>query len=243
MIFSTFLSFGQLTATDFTATDCNGNPHNLFAELNNGKTVVLAWVMPCVGCDAGGRKADSSVNVLLQTFPDSVLLWIVDDGPPSDCNTLSSWTWAQQIFNGVTFGNYSNEIDQDDYGGFGMPHIVVIGADKKIYFNEFNGTADGIYTAIQNAILLATSVKTVSQVQNFTVSPNPAESTFKIISTTAIRHISIASMTGQIIKELSFGTAVLNPLVDISDFASGIFAVTVTDEKNHSQILQLVKTK
>jgi hypothetical protein len=38
------------TAADFTANDCNGTSHHLFAELNAGKVVVVAFVMPCTDC-------------------------------------------------------------------------------------------------------------------------------------------------------------------------------------------------
>lgn len=39
-------TFSQTTATDFTAEDCDGNVVSLFSELDEGKVVVIAWVMP-----------------------------------------------------------------------------------------------------------------------------------------------------------------------------------------------------
>ena len=39
-------TFAQ-TATDFTANDCAGTSHHLFAELDAGKIIVAAFVMPC----------------------------------------------------------------------------------------------------------------------------------------------------------------------------------------------------
>ncbi len=38
--------FSQTIATDFSVDDCNGNFVNLFSELDEGKVVVIAWVMP-----------------------------------------------------------------------------------------------------------------------------------------------------------------------------------------------------
>lgn len=38
--------FSQTIATDFSVDDCSGNFVNLFTELDAGKVVVIAWVMP-----------------------------------------------------------------------------------------------------------------------------------------------------------------------------------------------------
>jgi len=47
LILNTFGLIAQTNATDFTANDCDGVSHHLFSELDNGKVVVIAWVMPC----------------------------------------------------------------------------------------------------------------------------------------------------------------------------------------------------
>ena len=44
------LSIAQITATDYTLNDCAGNPHHLFAELDEGKVMVISFVMPCLSC-------------------------------------------------------------------------------------------------------------------------------------------------------------------------------------------------
>ena len=38
--------FSQEYATDFTVEDCDGVTHNLFSILDEGKVVVMVWVMP-----------------------------------------------------------------------------------------------------------------------------------------------------------------------------------------------------
>src|SRR5438067_299698 len=55
------ITFGQTTATDFTATDCNSASQSLFTELNAGKIVVLIWVMPCSVC-ISDAKDKISIN-------------------------------------------------------------------------------------------------------------------------------------------------------------------------------------
>lgn len=243
LFLSADIAHSQTMATDFTAIDCSGDSHNLFTELNSGKTVILAWVMPCVGCIVGTKRADSSFNSLIQTYPDSILLWIVDDGPPSDCNTLFTWTWNQQITNGSVFGNYSNEINQDDYGGFGMPHIVVIGANKQIYFNEFNGSADGIYSALQNAIQLATEVKKVNGKLRLEVYPNPIQEEIIIRSSELISDIKITSITGQILKVEHYNNGSLNPTIHMEGIAAGSYILSVIDVNGNSEIKKIIKNQ
>ena len=51
LLILSFLSGGaQNNATDFTALDCDGVSHHLFSELDSGKVIVIAWVMPCGPC-------------------------------------------------------------------------------------------------------------------------------------------------------------------------------------------------
>ena len=45
-LFISVLALPQTNATDFSVDDCNGEFHNLFTELDAGKVVVIAWVMP-----------------------------------------------------------------------------------------------------------------------------------------------------------------------------------------------------
>ena len=50
-------SFSQTIATNFTTNDCEGISYDLFDELDNGKVVIIAWVMPCGACISSSLTA------------------------------------------------------------------------------------------------------------------------------------------------------------------------------------------
>ena len=72
-------AYAQTTATDFTANDCNGIPHSLFDELDNGKVIVITWVMPCVPCATFAGYASDAVQYFATTHPGMVKNYLADD--------------------------------------------------------------------------------------------------------------------------------------------------------------------
>src|SRR5687768_13644455 len=71
-----FCSFGQTTATNFIANDCNGNSHNLFSELDSGNVIILVWVMPCGGCISAAQTASEIAESFSLTMPGRVRAYI-----------------------------------------------------------------------------------------------------------------------------------------------------------------------
>ena len=166
-LFSFLISTAQ-TATNFTATDCNSNSHELFSELNAGKTIVIVWVMPCSACISAAATASSVVSAM--SDPD-VLFYLVDDNGNTSCSTLSSWSTSNQLSPNSIFDNTGNLIDQSLYGIAGMPKTAVVGGGSShtVYLNQ-NGTVNvsDLQTAINNS-------KAVAGIQNtdiFGSSPN-----------------------------------------------------------------------
>ncbi len=235
------LGKAQTTATDFTAIDCLGGSHNLFTELNNGKVMVLVWVMPCSGCVNGAKAADSARQSLAASIPAGVFLYLICSGPPNDCTTLQSWSSANHLGHPTLFGNTNHEIDENNYGGFGMPHIVVVGPDHAIYFNQKDSTGAGVYDAVQNAINVATNVKSISNSLGFTVSPNPGSNALSIQYTKLIKSVTISSLNGAVVNDAVFSTGILNPRITISGMVSGIYLVKVVDEDGNTGIQKFIK--
>ncbi len=161
----------QTVAPDFTATDCNGVVHNLYSELNTGKVIVLNWVMPCGSCIGPSLTA---YNVSQSFASPNVLYYLMDDLGNTSCTTLESWADNYNIGpNRTAFS--TSAIVENNYGGVGMPHVVVVGPNHTIYFNGLNGAA-GNATAIQNAITSALSASGVPEPVNnvFSLSANPS---------------------------------------------------------------------
>ena len=171
---------GQTTATDFTATDCSSTSHTLFTELDGGKVVVLVWVMPCATCISDAKAAYDAVQSFATSNPGKVLYWMSDDAGNTSCTSLNSWASTNAIgpTNLVTFGNSGNTINEANYGGTGMPHVVVMGNNTHhIFYNQKNGSNDGVaITAAINSALATTGVTNISGAGNsIQLFPNPVK--------------------------------------------------------------------
>jgi hypothetical protein len=171
ILLSTLSSFAQTNATDFTANDCDGVSHNLFSELDNGKVVVIAWVMPCVTCITDPLNAYVAVESYAVSHPGQVKFYLADDYADETCQELT--TWADNFGFGNTTKFSDAAVDMGDYGQPGMPKVVVLGStNHKIYYNQ-NSSSQGIDIAIDLA--LSESTTSIKSNLNFTVNtyPNP----------------------------------------------------------------------
>lgn len=152
--------FSQGTAVNFSCDDCHGVSHDLFTELNAGKVVVIAWVMPCGGCINGALAAHSAVQNYASSHPGEVLFYLVDDYGNTSCSSLGGW--AEN--NGMTeFTPFSNAvISMSDYGTDGMPKVVVLGgSNHTVFYNENNQAIDAVN--ISNAIALALAAASLEE--------------------------------------------------------------------------------
>lgn len=230
------------TATDFTATDCDGNSHNLYTELASGKVVVLTWVMPCASCVNGGNAAEDAVQSFAVTNPGRVSYWMIDDFGDTPCPSLKSWANSNGITTPVFFGNTGNAIDENDFGGSGMPHVVVISSDKTILYNKKNGATNdkaGITSAISQGI--ATLNVAEIDVKAINISPNPATNVVRITYSKAIKEIMIVASNGQVVTTQTYFANKFNPSLDINSLAPGIYNLMITDADGKRGVQQIVK--
>ncbi|HJW29505.1 MAG TPA: hypothetical protein VJ508_09690, partial [Saprospiraceae bacterium] len=172
------ISFGFLlskaqVATDFTATDCNGNSHTLFDELNAGKVIVITWVMPCGECVAGALTAYNITQSFEADFPGRVKMYISDDYANTPCSSLNAWCTTYGLARAIKFSD--SAIRMSDYGFSGMPKTVAIAPDRTVIFNEnYTVDADSLQSVIETA-LTTTSVKSLPAfISTPSVYPNPA---------------------------------------------------------------------
>jgi hypothetical protein len=228
---------GQTTATDFTATDCNGTSHNLFTELGQGKVVVLVWVMPCATCINDAKGAHEAVQSFATSHPGKVVYYMVDDNGGTSCASLTGWANTNNIKQDVTFfRNQGVEINEDDYGGPGMPHVVVIGLDKKIYFNVRNGQNNR--TAIQDAISKALTTVSVAEIPamsgNVSVYPNPGQNnitaSFTLQAATEV-NFEVYNALGEKVLSQTKGTQPAGAQqlnIDVNPMINGIYFLKIT---------------
>lgn len=245
-------SFGmtnaQTTATNWTAQDCGSTNRTLFTELDNGKIVVLVWVMPCGSCINGAKAAYNAAQSFATSNPGRVLYYLADDLGDASCSDLSTWITSNSIgnlSNMTLFGNAGNVIKESDFGGTGMPHVVVIGGtDHKIYYNKKNSATNdqsGITTAISSAISATTSIASTSNEVKLSISPNPVHEIVTISSTKTIEKIVVLSVTGEVIKEVNFANGKTTQSITLSGIAAGIYTIKVTDISGKLGIQKIVK--
>lgn len=240
-------AIAQTNATNWTAQDCNSTSHTLFDELNSGKVIVFAWVMPCGSCVAPSKTAYDAVQTFATSNPDKVLFYMADDLGDANCSTLTSWVTSSSIGNTskmTIFSNSGNVIDENDFGGTGMPHIIVMGGpNHEIFFNKKNTAANdatGITSAI-NSALTAASIGSLNNEISFSISPNPVTESFVVNYTKPVQKVTVTSVNGQIIKEEVFPKGKINPAINLSQVAAGIYVIKVTGTDDKTGVQKLVK--
>jgi hypothetical protein len=143
----------QTTATDFTENDCNGVSHHLFSELDAGKIIVVAFVMPCGTCAPPSLAAYNAVQSYATSNPGRILFYLADDTGATTCSTLSSWGNTNAMPLATVFSTTS--FVQSQYGTPGMPKIMVLGGtDHEVLYNANSGvTTSAVQTIIDAEII------------------------------------------------------------------------------------------
>ncbi len=208
-ILTASLTFAQ-TATDFTTDDCAGTSHHLFAELDAGKIVVAAFVMPCGGCASPSLQAYNAVQSYATSNPGTVVFYLVDDEANTSCATLSSWGNSSSMPLATSFSSTSFVMSQ--YGTPGMPKIIVMGgSNHAVTYNQNSGvTTAGVKSAV-DALLASASVSEISKTNNFNlkVTPNPVVKelnySYSLDKSSSV-NVEVFSVTG----ELMYTTTSMN---------------------------------
>ncbi|MDA1224691.1 MAG: T9SS type A sorting domain-containing protein, partial [Bacteroidetes bacterium] len=236
LMFVSTISKAQ-TAVDFTANDCSSTSHNLFTELDAGKIIVIAWVMPCGPCTPPALSAYTEVQNYASSNPGTVKFYIVDDYANTSCATLT--TWANS--NGITapdaiFSNAS--INMSDYGSAGMPKFVILGGSShSVFFNQNDGLDVNNFNAgISNALTTVGIFEVSSNNISLSVAPNPVlNSATKIAYTLeafSLIQIDIINALGQKVKtilnkEQNAGTHEF--LLNTSEYPTGIYKLLINN--------------
>ena len=220
-IFSTAIA---QTATDFTADDCNGVSHNLFNELDEGKIVIIAWVMPCFTCIEDPVNAYTSVIENYESdYPGKINFYLVDDYANTSCDNLNNWAEGYGLDGLIMFSDVS--ISMSDYGTNGMPKIVILGGatEHKVYYNE-NSSTTGFNDALDLALSESMTV-TSTEPSLINLYPNPALNYITIENNkNEVLEACLYNDSGKLIKPIKV-SALENKQLDLSSLTSGVYYI------------------
>ena len=229
----------QTTAMDFTQTDCNGNAHTLFTDLNAGKVVIMEWYMgpSCQPCKDAAKEIEGMKTKLLQTYPGKVMSYTWGFQDSYTCSATQSWISGLGV-SAIPMDTGAAQVAY--YGGFSMPTIVVAaGSTHKIIYianptngGYSNGDTATINTAIKN-FLSPTSVSNLPEnVNEASVYPSPAQSdaTVKVLlKTSGNIQTQVMNLNGQIVMQFPMEKAsgTYTKTISTSTLASGTYTVNI----------------
>lgn len=251
LIFTSFfallfsISFAQ-TAVNFNCNDCSGANHDLFTELDEGKVIVICWVMPCGSCVGPSLTTSNVVRSFATTHPDKVKMYLVDDYANTNCNSINSWANSNGILPAAMFSN--SAIKMEDYGSAGMPKIVVVGdVNHAVFYNANNSVnASALQTAINTALdATITGVpEDVGKSSSIEIFPNPSNTSSTIVFSlekSSDVKVTIHDQLGHEISETSFaGLPQGENTIEIStaDMSNGVYFIRLT-EATRSRMIKI----
>src|SRR5262249_20080836 len=124
------------TPLQISGNDCNGNPHDLFAQLDAGKAAVLFFFMyNCGACPPPAAAVQATMNNINNSYPGMVTGYALPYTNSTTCTEVLDWCslYGHQF---VPYDSGSYQVAY--YGGFGMPTVVVVGgsgANKRVLFS------------------------------------------------------------------------------------------------------------
>jgi hypothetical protein len=214
----------QTTGLDFTANDCDGAPHQLFADLDAGNAVIIDLVMmncqPCVTASHGITD-----DVIPNTSdPSRVKFYSIGYTNSITCSQMNTW----KTTNGFTHPVFAGMSAQTTYyGGMGMPTVIVLGGGAHtVFYNELGYSASNnpaLIQAINDALGAQVGIaeSTIAQVA---ISPNPATDRLSLTDKRWIR-ATISDAQGR----LAWSGGIVAGIIDILALPAGMYVVNMTD--------------
>ncbi len=234
----------QSTALDFNTTDCSGNPHHLFAELEAGNVVVISYIMlGCSPCIVGTTNLKGLVAGYESTHPGRVKLYSFGYLDSYTCAQMQNWKSTNNFQHPMFTGG---ETQVAYYGGMGMPTIVVLAKDnhevlyKKLGFLISDKPA--ITAAIEEGLAWSPSAIDESlSSQGIHVFPTLTDESFYLESNRLLTgHLDLFNVHGMLVKSIVL-TDQTRAEISLTDLMSGLYFVAIRDEKSYLGSVRIVK--
>jgi hypothetical protein len=241
-------TFAQTEARNWTKTDCDGVTHSLFSELDAGNVVILDFAMTymdqaqtvmCSPCSTATKTLEGLHARYEASMPGKVMHYAIAYDDSYDCTQMEKWK-AQGKFTVPLILKGGSEVSY--YGGMGMPTIVVVGPDHKIYYQK-QGFVKKDTNAIKAAVATAFGTMAVPDEglnSKVLINPNPSS---ELVSVEAegeiINAVSLASELGvELWSEEKVGASRMS--IPVSTLPNGQYFVKVTTDRGvtiHSVIV------
>lgn len=229
-------SFAQTTAMNFNKMDCNGNPANLFADLDAGKAVILFYYMPsCGSCPPPAQKIQAMANNINATHPGKVKAYAFPFNNTTACSYSQTWVTSNAISLYAPMDSGANAVAY--YGGFGMPTVVLVGgSNHRVMFSTLSFST-GDTTTMRDSILALIAPTGISEIpdniNSIDIYPNPAATSVTVsvdLKEQSNLLIDIVDITGKQVAVISQDKKVTGSIMkhfNTEPLANGVYMIRV----------------
>lgn len=206
-----YLFSSAQTPMQISGADCNGNNHDMFSELDGGKAVVVFFFMDnCGSCPPVATKVQTMVNNILANHPGMVTGYAMPYNNSTTCTATANWVTNNSLTFYSPFDSGATQVA--NYGGFGMPTVVLLGGaapDRRVMFSTLSFANSDTTTMRDSILALLTPASTSNLNENISslnVFPNPSSSTLNIqceLTSSAEVQIEMLDVMGRIVYSSS----------------------------------------
>jgi len=237
------------TAMQLNGPDCNGNNHDLFADLDAGKAVLLHFFMDnCNSCIPPAQKTQAMANKIMSFHPGMITGYALPYTNSTTCTSTASWVSSNGLSLYMPYDSGATQVAH--YGGFGMPTLVLLGGlNHRVMFSTQSFSASDT-TIMRDSILAlfndaAGYTELTEQVQNFKVFPNPTSDIINInldLKTISKLTLEIIDLNGKRVAFISETKqkGLISKQFDVTNIPTGnYFIKAMIDGKTSSKPLTI----
>lgn len=246
-IFTTVHAQYPIDAQDFTATDIEGNEHNLFEHLEDGKLVILdvsaTWCPPC--WDLHQTHALENIHKVYGPDGTNQVVVLFYEGDPKTTLDDLKGTGSSTIGDWLTGSSYpffnENVVEEsflDLYAPLGFPTLNIIDpTSKQIVADPWDKTEAEIIDIFEPLLLTASSVNDAAV--NFNISPNPTTGLLKVDIEDIVdksAYIQVFDQLGSL-KITKTVSELEGNQIDLNNLDAGHYMIKIVNDTNISSKL------
>lgn len=236
-VIASYCSASAQTALPLSGPDCNGVNHDLIADLDAGKAVILHFFMPsCGSCPPPAQKIQMMANNILADYPGMITAYAMPYNNTTTCATTANWVTTNSLPLYMPYDSGATQVAH--YGGFGMPTVVLLGGTdhRTLFVTQSFATSDT--TIMRDSILALLDTSTsIAEVKNMVfneIFPNPATQNLNINFTameSGLLNIKLLSMNGKVVEDIcteEIHAGVIDKKLSLSKHDSGLYFLQCT---------------